>query len=323
VARVEGAPAFTLNQLAAFVAVADAGTISGAAAELHVSPSAVSAALSELERALRLQLVHRLRAKGVRPTPAGELLLQRARLLLHQASELEADARGAEAGVSGVVRVGCPPWFAPTMLPGLMAGFLARHPEARLDVEEATQDQLVAGLTAGTLDVAIMYDLDLAPSWQRAPFAHLTPMVVLPADHRLAGSDDGLDLADLAEDPMVLLDAAPSANHAYDCCRRAGFTPRIAYRARTYETARAFVGRGLGWTLLVSRAIMPVSYEGRPLTVREITAPALDDVAVCVVWHPDTLLTRAARTFIAHVLRHGAELLTPRSVRDPGNPQES
>ncbi|MEX0428513.1 LysR substrate-binding domain-containing protein [Nocardioides sp. DS6] len=310
-AKVEGAPAFTLNQLAAFVAVADAGTIAGAAEELHISASAVSASLSELERALRAQLVHRLRAKGIRLTPTGELLLPRARLLLHQASELEADARGTEAGVTGVVRVGCPPWFAPTVLPGLMAGFAERHPDARLDVSEATQDQLVAALAAGTLDLAIMYDLDLAPTWQRATFAHLRPMVVLPADHRLATDDDGgLDLADLADDPMVLLDAAPSANHAYDCCRRAGFAPKVAYRARTYETARSFVGRGLGWTLLVSRAIAPVSYEGRPLARREIATPALDEVGVCVAWHPDALLTRAARTFIAHVLRHGGELLS-------------
>src|SRR4029453_1677139 len=48
-ARAGGAPAFTMNQLAAFVAVAEAGTISGAAERLHVSPSALSAAVTELE----------------------------------------------------------------------------------------------------------------------------------------------------------------------------------------------------------------------------------------------------------------------------------
>ncbi|MEP9384241.1 LysR family transcriptional regulator [Nocardioides sp. KR10-350] len=308
-AKVEGAPAFTLNQIAAFLAVADAGTISGAAERLLMSPSAVSASLGELERALHVQLVHRRRAKGVRLTASGELLLAPARLLLHQASELEADARGSEAGVSGVVRVGCAPWFAPTVLPGLVSGFGDRHPDARIDVQEATQDQLTSALAAGTLDLAIMYDLDLAPGWPRAAFAHLSPMVVLPADHRLADESADLDLADLAEDPMVLLDAAPSANHAFDCCRRAGFSPRVGYRARTYETARSFVGRGLGWTLLVSRAIAPVSYEGRPLVEKEIAAPPLDDVAVCVVWPPDALLTRTARTFVAHVGRYGAELM--------------
>lgn len=308
-AKVEGAPAFTLNQIAVFVAVADAGTIAGAAAHLHLSPSAVSAALTELERAMHAQLVHRLRAKGVRPTPAGELLLPRARLLLHQAAELEADGRGGESGVSGTVRLGCSPWFSPTVLPGLMSGFTGDHPDASLEVLEAPPDQLTAALAEGALDLAITYDLDLPDDWQRAPFAQLAPRVILPADRPLADGPDAIDLADLAHDPLVLLDVSPSAKHAHDCCRLAGFVPEIALRARTYETVRAFVGRGYGWTLLVSRAGSDVTAEGRPVVVKDIATPQLPPVSVCVVWHPSALLNRPSRTFVAHTLKHGADLL--------------
>lgn len=302
-------PAFTINQVAAFVAVAEAGTISGAAERLSMSPSAVSAAVTELERALRAQLLHRQRAKGVRLTPTGELVLRRARVLLHQAGELEADARGEEGGVSGRVRLGCYPSLAPTILPGIMSSFRAEHPAAVLEVQEATQDQLGAGLAAGSLDVAIMYDLDIPESWQRAPFAHLHPTVVLPPDHPLAEGDEeaGIDLRRLAEEPMVLLDAPPSTNHALECCRRAGFAPRVAFRARTYETARAFVGRGLGWTLLLQRPRADVTYEGRPVAVRRVAEPALPEVAVVVVWHPEALPSRATRTFVAHVLETGPD----------------
>ncbi|MFC6694820.1 LysR family transcriptional regulator [Nocardioides daphniae] len=84
-ARAEGVPAFTMNQLAAFVAVAEAGTISGAAERLHISPSALSASVTELERHLQTQLLHRRKAKGVSLTASGELVLPRARYLLHQA----------------------------------------------------------------------------------------------------------------------------------------------------------------------------------------------------------------------------------------------
>ena len=142
VARAEGVPAFTMNQLAAFVAVAEAGTISGAAERLHVSPSALSAAVTELERALQTQLLHRRKAKGVSLSPAGEVVLPRARHLLYQASELEADARGDERGVTGVVRLGCYPSLAPTVLPVLLSEFTRAHPEARVEVAENTQDQL-------------------------------------------------------------------------------------------------------------------------------------------------------------------------------------
>ncbi|MFL6153842.1 MAG: LysR substrate-binding domain-containing protein [Ornithinibacter sp.] len=302
-ARAEGAPAFTMNQLAAFVAVAEAGTISAAAERLHVSPSALSAAVSELERALQSELLRRRKAKGVSLTPTGEVVLTRARSLLHQASELEADARGEERGVSGLVRLGCYPSLAPTALPALISDFTQAHPDARLEVHENTQDQLSRGLDSGTLDLAIVYDLDLDPGWRSAALAHLPPRVVLPAGHRLAETGGPIDLGHLRNDPMVLLDAPPSSGHAFACCARAGFAPRVAYRARTYETARSFVGRGLGWTLLLQRPSANVTYEGRPVVVKDIAAPVLPAVAVAVVWSPDSLLSKASRTFITHAVR--------------------
>jgi len=301
-----------MNQLAAFVAVAEAGTISGAAERLHVSSSALSAAVTELERQLQTQLLHRRKAKGVSLTASGELVLPRARYLLHQASELEADARATDRGVVGMVRLGCYPSLAPTVLPRLVQEFTRRHPEVRLEVHELTQDQLTHRLENGDLDLAIMYALDLAPTWRTATLMHLRPRVVLPARHRLADSEGPVDLSHLRKDAMVLLDAPPSGSHAYDCCAKAGFTPRVAYRARTYETARSFVGRGLGWTLLLQRPSHDITYEGNPVVVKEISAPVLDEVAVDLVWHPGSLLSRATRTFITE-----AVALTTRSTSEP------
>lgn len=300
-------PAFTMSQLAAFVAVAEAGTISAAAEKLHVSPSALSAAVTELERSLQTQLLHRRKSKGVTLTPTGELVLPRARFVLHQASELEADVMGEERGVTGVVRLGCYPSLSPTILPVLITEFTGSHPDARLEVQENTQDELSRGLESGELDVAIMYDLELDGAWKSAALAGLSPRVVLPERHRLADSSGPIDLSHLRKDPMVLLDAPPSASHAYDCCARAGFAPTVAYRARTYETARAFVGRGLGWTLLLQRPSASVTYEGRAVVVKDIAAPVLEPVAVKLVWHPQSLLSKAARTFITESLRLAAQ----------------
>jgi DNA-binding transcriptional LysR family regulator len=314
VSKAEGAPAFTMNQLAAFLAVAEAGTISAAAEKLHVSPSALSAAITELERSLQVELLRRRKAKGVTLTPTGEVVLPRARLLLHHASELQADARGEERGVSGLVRIGCYPSLAPTALPALISDFTRAHPDARLEVYENTQDELSKGLESGQLDLAIMYDLDLDPTWRSASLAHLPPRAVLPAGHRLARRAGALDLADLRDDPMVLLDAPPSSGHAYSCCARAGFTPRVIYRARTYATARSFAGLGFGWTLLLQRPSANVTYEGRPVVVKDISAPVLPDVAVDVVWHPDSLPSKATRTFIAQAVRSAHALGIPQET---------
>ncbi len=93
-----------MRQLAAFVAVAETGTISAAAERLHLSPSALSAALTELERALKVQLCVRRRSFGIQLTRTGESVLVRARALLQEAGELESDALGTGGSVSGPSR---------------------------------------------------------------------------------------------------------------------------------------------------------------------------------------------------------------------------
>ncbi|MGV9867915.1 LysR substrate-binding domain-containing protein [Rhodococcus koreensis] len=299
--RPDNVPVYTMRQLAAFVAVAETGTISGAAERMHLSQSALSAAVTDLEKALKAQLCVRRRARGVQLTPTGEAVLSRARALLQQAGELQTDASGAGGVVAGPIAVGCYPALGPTILPSMLYAFTTEYPRASVEFREDTQNRLRTQLEGGELDVAIVYDLDLPPDWQTVPLMTREPMVVLGADHPLAGADGPVRLADLAEHPMVLLDAPPSTNHAMDVCREAGFAPRVAYRTANFETARAFVGRGLGWTLLLQRPRVDVTYEGLPVVVKPIAEPKPASVAVVVAWHQEATLSRVARAFIRFV----------------------
>src|SRR3954453_5152146 len=86
---------FTLRQLEYFVTVADQGTMAGAAQHHHISQSAVSLAITELERALGVQLLVRRRARGVELTGAGREVLPEVRRLLAHAAEVQATARSA------------------------------------------------------------------------------------------------------------------------------------------------------------------------------------------------------------------------------------
>lgn len=299
--RIDSVPVYTMRQLAAFVAVAETGTISGAAERIHLSQSALSAAVTDLEKALEAQLCVRRRARGVQLTPTGEAVLLRARALLQQAGELQADARGSGGVVTGPIAVGCYPALGPTILPSMLYAFTKEFPRASVEFHEDTQNRLRSELERGELDLAIVYDLDLSPEWRTLPLMTREPLVVLGADHPLAGIEGPIRLGDLAEHPMVLLDAPPSTHHAMDVCRRAGFAPEVAYRTANFETARAFVGRGLGWTLLLQRPRVDVTYEGLEVVVKTISEPALPAVHVVVAWHQDVTLSRVARAFIQFV----------------------
>lgn len=291
-------PSYSLRQLQYFVTVADAGTIRAAAARLHVAESAISVALTDLERTLRVQLMVRRRAHGIMLTPSGRTTLRLAKVLLHQAHELEAEASGSGAALTGPLAIGCYPMLGPTILPRLLAGFSVLHPGVAIDFHEDTQDSLHRRLTDGELDLAIMYDLDLPPALPRAELDRRTPYVLLSAGHAKAGA--ALDLGDLEEEPMVLLEAPPSSTHALRLCAQAGIRPDIRYRTGHYETARALVGRGLGWTILVTRPHTSTTYEGLPLAVTPVTDPEPDPVRVVLTWLNDTGLSRRAREFIRY-----------------------
>src|SRR5215510_511263 len=120
-------PRFTLHHLEVLVAVGETGTVSAAAERLHMSPSAVSSALTELENRLDMTLLVRRRAKGATLTADGTAALAQARMILNHAVDLQLGASGA-GPVLGHLRLGCFPSLAPTMLPALVTGFLAEHP---------------------------------------------------------------------------------------------------------------------------------------------------------------------------------------------------
>ena len=150
---------FSLRQLAHFVAVAEEGTISAASGRLFMSQSAISASITELEHALGTDLCVRRRAQGVSLTPMGKLVLERAKSLLAEATELAYLVRGAGIELVGPLVVGCFVTLAPTVLPKLLTGFEELHPQVTVDFIEGPQDQLREALLNGEIDAAVLYDM--------------------------------------------------------------------------------------------------------------------------------------------------------------------
>ena len=273
---------YTLRQLESFIAVAESGSIASAALALHVSQSAVSGALNSLERAFDAQLTVRRKAHGVTLTAAGRYVLDRAKSLLNQASDLQLHAIDAGAGIRGSLALGCYLTLAPTVLARLIDHYGKRHPLVELDFFAGSQTEVHSRLASGRLDVAITYDLSLPAGLNRQWLYNADPSIVLSADHPLAGRSE-LSLADVAEAPMVLLDVNPSRENTITMFHAAGLQPNIRFRTTDYEITRSLVGRGMGYAILVQQPAGNQSYEGRQLVVRPIR-PAAGTVPVAIVW---------------------------------------
>lgn len=168
-----------LDQLRTLVSAADLGTLSAAAKALHLSQPTVSLHIAELEERLGVRLL--LRGKGcVKPTGAGELLVQRARALLRDAEEAVAALHRFALGTVGRVRLGATTSIVTFLLPDVLRSMDAAHPDIDIDIRIVGTFDALADLGRGNLDVALVgtqqvpQDL-VVRRWRRDPMMAFLP----------------------------------------------------------------------------------------------------------------------------------------------------
>jgi DNA-binding transcriptional LysR family regulator len=283
----------SFRRLAHFVAVAEMGTISGAAERLFMSQSAVSGSIAELERALGADLLIRHRGRGVSLTPTGTEVLAKARALLDEAAELNYLARGRGTDLVGPLAVGCFVTLAPTVLPRLLAEFEELHPRVTIDFVEGSQDSLQDKLLAGELDVAVMYDMDLTAPLDRIVLYQPTAYALFGEGHSLAAQPT-VTLEQLAPEPLILFDTTPSTSYVMSLFEGRGLSPNVRHRTHSYELTRSSVARSATYyAILVQRPPNTASYEGLPIIEREVKPP-LPPCPVILAWPRDHRLSPRA-----------------------------
>lgn len=289
-------PSFTLIQLRYFAAAVEHGSMTAAARELMVSQSAVSTAIAQLEKQLGVQLVLRQHARGLVPTAAGHEFYQGLRGFLAHAAELEETARNAGGAMVGRLSVGCFSTLAPFHLPSLLTEFERRYPDVRVQIDEAEHAQLKQALREGACELALMYGYDLDEDIDRITIAESVPYVIVSAQHRLAHRNR-VWLADLAEDPMVLLDLPHTTAYFTSLVASVGVQPRIRFRSPGYETVRALVAHGHGYALLNQRPHEETTYDGKRAVVLELR-DKFPPLEIVVAWMRGIRLTRRAQAFL-------------------------
>ncbi|WP_084620715.1 LysR substrate-binding domain-containing protein [Agromyces italicus] len=265
----------TLRQLEYFVAAADAGTVSAAAERCSASQAAVSTALGELERSLGLQLLVRRPAKGVVLTRSGERMLPVARRILDDATELVQLAGAEHDEVAGPLRIACTVALSPRLLPSLAAAFSDRHPRVELDLADGLASEVQDLVRTGAADAALLYRRQLSPGFDARTIRSLAPYAVLPEAHPLAGADD-VALAELADERLILVQAAGSRGVIEALIEEAGIVPRAGWAFTNPETVRAMVARGLGYSVFSGRPRGTQSFDGRHVAyvrVRDAVKP--------------------------------------------------
>ncbi|NBC01885.1 MAG: LysR family transcriptional regulator [Bacteroidetes bacterium] len=273
------------RHLRAFLTVAETLNFRQAAEHVHVTQSALSRQIQQLEETLGVRLFDRSR-RAVKLTAAGRAFVPEARQTLEHAEQAQRTARRAARGEVGRLVVGFVGPAIYGVLPRILRAFRATAPDVDLVLREMRTDAQRTALQDGTLDVAFAGRGPDGAAIRSEPVDREAVMIALPAEHRLAEAE-AIDLIDLAEDPFIIFERAfePELFDALiGLCQRAGFSPKIGQQANRIFVILGLVSAGLGV------AFAPGSVR-RGLSTEEVVFVPLRDATptptLSMVWRAD------------------------------------
>lgn len=242
-----------LREIRAFIAVAQTGSFTGAAARLHLSQPALTVQIKRLEETIGARLFDR-NSRKVALTPTGHELLPSLQKTLHDMEHVLIDARAHGQGSSGVVRIACLPTFAASVLPELVQQVRKAVPKARFEVRDVVASTVNALVRNQEVDIGLTGGDVADPEFEILHAGADRLMAVLTKRHALSRRKR-LVLADLAGVPLVLMAQGTSVRAVLDTAfADARHAPDIACEATYMMTAVAMVRAGLGVTILPASA---------------------------------------------------------------------
>ncbi len=191
-----------------FVAIVEEQSIAKAAEKKHIAVSAVSRRISDMEEMLKVDLLYR-HSKGIEPTSAGFALLDHARTILGNLSQLQTDLMGYREGARGHIRLFVNKSAILESLADELGQFLQAHPLVRVDLEENISPQIIQAVIENRADLGIYGGNILAPMLQTFPYRHDRLVALIPASHALAKFET-LRFSDLIDEEFISLEKGSS-----------------------------------------------------------------------------------------------------------------
>jgi len=246
-----------LQQLKYLLAIVDNGlNITAAAERLYTSQPGVSKQLKLLEEELGLQLFSRKGKSLGGITPAGEGVIERARVIMQEVENIRSLASNYYEEENGELSIATTHTQARYVLPEIITEFRKRFPNISLNLHQGTSEQIADMVAANEIDFAIatgsndlFSDLLLVPAyrWDRS--------IIVPKGHELTRLNRKITLHDLVEFPLVTyvfsFGGQSSLKQAF---ASEGLEPNVGFTARDADVIKTYVRMGLGVGIVASMA---------------------------------------------------------------------
>ena len=274
------------------LAVADQGSFTRAAAELHVSQPALSLQIRQLEETLGAQLLDRS-GRVVRPTDAGRVYIDHARRAVR---EFEAGRRAihdVEGLERGVLQVAFAPTFTTYLVGPLAQQFYARHPRVLISISVIAQVEMEAALTADALDLGIGFGDVRAEDVVAEPLYQERLCLIVGEGHSAAHGRTAMPAAELQGMDLALLNTTFVTRQTIDqYLHDQQVAPRVAVESDAVDSLVAIV-RCSGLATVAPEA---AAHRGELKAVQ--LSPPIPERTVSVLSRRDAYRSAAARAFL-------------------------
>ncbi|KIH83822.1 LysR family transcriptional regulator [Pseudomonas batumici] len=261
---------FDLADLRLFIHIAESPSLTQGARRAFLSPAAASARIKALEAQLDTRLLYR-DSRGVEVTPAGQRLLQHARLIMRQVDYLKSEFTRYGSDSAGHIRIFANTTAVTEFLPEVLAGFLSRRPGVTVDLQERLSRDIVRGVLDGTTDMGIIAGPVEASGLQVMHFSTDRLALIVPVEHPLAAQQSVTLDQTLAFQHIGLHEGSTLLSFLREHVERLGKTLSLRIQVSSFEAICRMVEAGVGI------GIIPLSAAVRHSRTMELATVALDE----------------------------------------------
>ncbi|OWT66346.1 LysR family transcriptional regulator [Candidimonas nitroreducens] len=301
---------YELTDLRLFLAIAEAKSLSGGADTVHLTASAASYRLKNLELALGVSLFKR-ESRGMELTVEGELMLKHVRSLLAGVTRMHGEVSGFANGLTGNIRLLANSSSLNSFIVPSLGRFLSANPNVNIELEERSSNTIEAAIAGQEADIGIFAGSSTSASVKAARYAVDELVIIAPLHHPITENAAVRFPAVLDLDFVCV--SRSSSNYVFlrDMAKLAGRMPRIRIHAHTFDAALSMVEAGVG-VCLAPRSVAAKAMQNQRIAAVSLSEPwALREL---------TLVSRAESPispFVEQVVQYLLDDPIVAATRDP------